>query len=81
MSTLPSHGLATHLTMGPVEFKSFAICGIDGTNVPDTNTTSLLSSCRLGSLGKHVLGMSPDQHMSATIVRFSLVLKRLYTSS
>lgn len=34
----------TCLTIGAVEFKSFAICGIDGTNVPDTKSMKNVNS-------------------------------------
>jgi hypothetical protein len=29
------------LTIGPVDSRSFAICGIEGKNVPDTNTVQV----------------------------------------
>ncbi len=36
----------THPTMAGVEFKSLATCGIEGTNVPDTNTEKYSGSDR-----------------------------------
>jgi hypothetical protein len=72
---------ATYLTTCPVEFKSLAICGIEGTKIPDTNTLAKkkLYTFRGSFRRYHIRGRSPLHETRKTIVVFLDLEKRSYT--
>lgn len=56
------------------ELRSLAICGIEGMNVPDANTSSKIRSFELDSDFKMDLqGNKALQETNATMVRFSRI--------
>lgn len=61
----------THLTTVPFELRSFAICGIEGTNVPETNTEKRpFMVCKSQLCRGNVRGRSPVTETMARITRF-----------
>ena len=83
-SVVANTAIETHLITWPLLSRSFAISGIDGIKLPDTNTKGTMSGYTLHVTAFHIgdlHGISPQKDTSATIHRFCTVEKILYTAS